>query len=71
MKIVLIYPPVADPTAPYIALPLLTAVLRRSGIEAVPVDVNVEAFERLFRGKRFSMRPADRRRRKNLEKRPF
>ncbi|HQB31536.1 MAG TPA: radical SAM protein [Syntrophales bacterium] len=72
MKIVLIYPPVADPTAPYIALPLLTAVLRRSGIEAVPVDVNVEAFEWLFRRETL-LDAAGRieRRRKNLEKKAF
>lgn len=72
MKIVLIYPPVADPTAPYIALPLLAAVLRRHGIETALVDGNVEAFEWLFRSETL-LRAADRieRRRKSLEKKAF
>jgi hypothetical protein len=72
VKIALIYPPAADPTAPYIALPLLTAVLRRRGIETVPVDGNVEAFEWLFRRETL-LEAADRieRRIKALEKKAF
>lgn len=43
MRVALVYPPVADPTMPYVALPLLTAVLRRAGHEVLPIDANAEA----------------------------
>jgi Radical SAM superfamily len=49
MRVALIYPPAADPTAPYLSVPLLTAVLRRHGITVLPVDANVEAFDSLLR----------------------
>lgn len=49
MKIALIYPPTCDPTAPYLAVPMLTGFLRESGVEVLPVDANVEAYDRLLR----------------------
>ncbi|MEW6079665.1 MAG: radical SAM protein [Thermodesulfobacteriota bacterium] len=48
MKIALIYPPATDPTAPYISVPLLTGCLRAKGMDVVPVDANVEAWDRLL-----------------------
>jgi len=49
MKIALIYPPSCDPTAPYLAVPMLTGFLRANGVEVLPVDANVEAYDRLLR----------------------
>jgi len=48
MKIVLIFPPTADPTAPYISVPVLSGFLRTRGIRVVPIDANLEAYEALF-----------------------
>ncbi|GAK54634.1 hypothetical protein U14_05921 [Candidatus Moduliflexus flocculans] len=48
-KIALIYPPTCDPTAPYLALPTLTAFLRTHGVEVLPIDANIEAYCRLLR----------------------
>src|SRR5450756_1508990 len=48
MKIVLIYPPTCDPTAPYLSLPTLTGYLRAHGVEVWPIDANVEAYSRLL-----------------------
>jgi anaerobic magnesium-protoporphyrin IX monomethyl ester cyclase len=49
MKIALIYPPTCDPTAPYLAVPALTGFLRASGVEVLPIDANVEAYDALLR----------------------
>ena len=49
MKIALVYPPTCDPTAPYLAVPALTGFLRESGVEVLPVDANVEAYDALLR----------------------
>jgi len=49
MKVALIYPPTCDPTGPYLAVPMLTAYLRERGIAVLPVDANVEAYDRLLR----------------------
>ncbi len=49
MKIALVYPPTCDPTAPYLAVPMLTGFLRANGVEVVPVDSNVEAYDHLLR----------------------
>jgi hypothetical protein len=49
MKIALIYPPTCDPTAPYLAVPALTGFLRGNGVEVLPVDGNVEAYDALLR----------------------
>ncbi|MGA9479556.1 MAG: hypothetical protein WBV21_17410, partial [Desulfobacterales bacterium] len=48
MKVALIFPPICDPTAPYIALPSLTAWLRFHSIEVVPIDANLECTEHLL-----------------------
>ncbi len=48
-KVALVYPPTCDPTAPYLAVPTLCGYLRREGIEVLPVDANVEAYDRLLR----------------------
>ena len=48
MKVALIFPPICDPTAPYIALPSLAAWLRSHGIEAVPIDANLECTEHVL-----------------------
>lgn len=44
----LVYPPTCDPTAPYLAVPMLTGFLRASGVRVLPIDANVEAFDRLL-----------------------
>ncbi|UCD78799.1 MAG: radical SAM protein [Desulfobacterales bacterium] len=49
MKIALIYPPTCDPTGPYLSVPMLSAYLRTHGIEVLPIDANVEAYDRLLR----------------------
>lgn len=48
MRVALVYPPTCDPTAPYLALPTLTAFLRQNGVEVLPVDANVEGFDALL-----------------------
>jgi len=48
MRIALVYPPTADPTAPYLAVPILTGFLRAHGVDVLPIDANVEAFDRLL-----------------------
>lgn len=49
MKVALVYPPTCDPTAPYLSVPTLAAWLRRNGVEVMPVDANLEAWEWLLR----------------------
>ncbi len=49
MTVALIYPPACDPTSPYLSVPLLTGYLRSYGIAVLPVDANMEAFDRLLR----------------------
>lgn len=49
MKTSLIYPPTCDPTAPYLSLPALSAYLRHHGINVLPIDANVEGYDRLLR----------------------
>lgn len=48
MRVALVYPPTCDPTAPYLAVPMLTGFLRANGVEVLPVDANVEAFDALL-----------------------
>ncbi|MFH2124137.1 MAG: radical SAM protein [Pseudomonadota bacterium] len=43
----LIYPPFADPTWPYVSLPTLKGYLGRRGIQVTVRDLNVEAFSEL------------------------
>lgn len=49
MKTALIYPPTCDPTAPYIALPVLAGFLRAHGEEVLLIDANVAAYRQLLR----------------------
>lgn len=46
--VALIYPPTCDPTAPYLSVPMLTGFLRAHGVDVLPVDANVEAFDALL-----------------------
>ena len=48
LKTMLLFPPEWVPTAPYLALPSLTAVLRENGHEVVQQDVNIEMYELFF-----------------------
>jgi hypothetical protein len=48
MRIALVYPPSCDPTAPYLSVPTLTAWLRTHGVDVLPIDANVEAWEWLL-----------------------
>lgn len=49
MKVALIYPPTCDPTAPYLSVPTLCGFLRLHGVEVLPIDANLEAYDRLLR----------------------
>lgn len=49
MRVALVYPPSADPTAPYLSVPTLTAWLRQHGVDVLPVDANLEAWEHVLR----------------------
>src|SRR5947208_2154464 len=69
MRIALVYPPTCDPTAPYLAVPMLTGFLRANGVEVLPIDANVEAYDRLLRvGPLKEMRSRVERRIAKLEK---
>jgi hypothetical protein len=48
IDVALIHPPTCDPTAPYLAVPMLAGFLRREGLSVLPVDANVEAFDDLL-----------------------
>ena len=48
LKTMLLFPPEWVPTAPYLALPSLTSVLRHHGHEVVQKDVNIEMYELFF-----------------------
>lgn len=48
LKTMLLFPPEWVPTAPYLALPSLTAVLRAHGHEVVQKDVNIEMYNWFF-----------------------
>ena len=47
-KTMLLFPPEWVPTAPYLALPSLTAVLRENGHEVIQKDVNIEMYDWFF-----------------------
>jgi anaerobic magnesium-protoporphyrin IX monomethyl ester cyclase len=47
-KVMLLFPPEWVPTAPYLALPSLTAVLRQAGHQVVQKDVNIEMYDHFF-----------------------
>lgn len=48
MRVALVYPPTCDPTAPYLAVPMLTGFLRANGVDVLPIDANIEAFDSLL-----------------------
>src|ERR1700679_1016931 len=48
MTVALVYPPTCDPTAPYLAVPMLTGFLRANGVTVLPIDANIEAFDALL-----------------------
>jgi anaerobic magnesium-protoporphyrin IX monomethyl ester cyclase len=48
VRVALVYPPSCDPTAPYLSVPTLTAWLRKHGVDVLPIDANVEAWEWLL-----------------------
>jgi len=48
MKVLLVHPPVCDPTMPYVATPLLAACLEREGVEVRLLDANLEALDWLL-----------------------
>ncbi len=48
MRVALVYPPTCDPTAPYLAVPTLTGFLRANGVDVMPIDANVEAWDALL-----------------------
>jgi len=48
LKAMLLFPPEWVPTAPYLALPSLTAVLRQNGHEVMQKDVNIEMYDHFF-----------------------
>ena len=47
-KVMLLFPPEWVPTAPYLALPSLTAVLREAGHQVVQRDINIEMYDHFF-----------------------
>ncbi len=47
-KTLLLFPPEWVPTAPYLALPSLTSVLREHGHEVIQKDVNIEMYNLFF-----------------------
>jgi hypothetical protein len=54
MRLALVYPPTCDPTAPYLAVPMLTGFLRAHGVDVLPIDANLEAFDDLLSPARMS-----------------
>jgi anaerobic magnesium-protoporphyrin IX monomethyl ester cyclase len=49
VRTALVYPPTCDPTAPYLSVPMLTGFLRAHGKAVLPIDANVEAWDRILR----------------------
>src|SRR5216683_1729988 len=45
MKVFLVFPPPWTPAMPYLALPVLTAVLRSHGVEVIQRDLNLETYD--------------------------
>ncbi|HLG31284.1 MAG TPA: B12-binding domain-containing radical SAM protein, partial [Candidatus Brocadiales bacterium] len=48
MKVVLTFPPNWIPSQPYLSIPSLTAYLRRTGIDVIQRDLNIETLEILL-----------------------
>src|SRR5580658_8135372 len=53
-RVALVSPPTCDPTAPYLAVPMLTGFLRAHGVEVLPIDANLEAFDDLLSERRMT-----------------
>ena len=71
-KIALVYPPSCDPTAPYLAVPMLTGFLRANGVDVLPIDANVEAYDALLRAAPMAtLRERLEDRLRHLERRPW
>jgi hypothetical protein len=49
MQRLLIHPPFADPTQPYLSLPTLKGYLRARKLDARLIDLNLEAAHHIFR----------------------
>ncbi len=47
-KVMLLFPPEWVPTAPYLALPSLTSVLRQAGHTVIQRDINIEMYDHFF-----------------------
>ena len=47
-KVMLLFPPEWVPTAPYLALPSLTAILREAGHHVSQRDINIEMYDHFF-----------------------
>ncbi|MFZ1804897.1 MAG: B12-binding domain-containing radical SAM protein, partial [Nitrospira sp.] len=47
-KVMLLFPPEWVPTAPYLALPSLTAVLREAGHTVIQRDINIGMWDHFF-----------------------
>ena len=47
-KVMLLFPPEWVPTAPYLAMPSLTAVLREAGHTVIQRDINIEMYDHFF-----------------------
>jgi anaerobic magnesium-protoporphyrin IX monomethyl ester cyclase len=45
MKVMLVFPPPWTPAMPYLALPVLTSVLRSHGVEVIQRDLNLETYD--------------------------
>lgn len=74
MEALLLHPPFADPTQPYLSLPTLKGALRARGLDARVADLNVEAAHWLFEretlrdlGRRIGSRFVDMNRRQALD----
>jgi anaerobic magnesium-protoporphyrin IX monomethyl ester cyclase len=48
VKVMLLFPPNWTPSMPHLALPTLTAYLRRAGIEVIQRDLNAEVFDHIL-----------------------
>ncbi len=54
MKALLLFPPQWTPNSPYLALPLLSAQLKKHGIDATVKDINIEFFNHILTEKNLS-----------------
>src|SRR5690606_13743092 len=45
MRLLLIFPPIWEPTQPFLSVPSLTAFMRENGHEVIQKDLNVEFYD--------------------------